>query len=184
MLSAIGRADPTNGIGLGFMRMDKAREAWGRAARMLTDLSPHERGADEVAFEDRLPYVVDLLAGVRRQIHEHISGSQPHSASMDSWWAAQKTPDRVAITEMRHAQLKRLERGAERRVLTHTNSSAGTFDGRPVNSGDTLTWSEWYVTSGRFEGQRVMEMLSAELESLGSLIRDTEMRLAQDARSS
>lgn len=40
-----------------------ARLAWDRAERMLADLSSHAHSPDEHAFEDRLPYVLDLLGG-------------------------------------------------------------------------------------------------------------------------
>jgi len=161
------------------MKMTAPRGAWQRAERMLTDLARHANDADDRAFEDRLPYVLDLLAGVRRQIDQCITQRKDGSAEVDLWWAAEKTADRKAINDMRNAQLKRLERGSERRQQTHTNVSAGTFNGHPINSGDTISWYGWRFTSGRFVGKEVLSILLAELQDLEDLIETAESRLTK-----
>ncbi len=156
-----------------YMQLRRARDAWGRAERVTVRLGELAEGSNHQAFEDLLPYVLDLLAGVRRQVHEY----QPRTAAFDAWWPSQKTADREAITEMRHAQLKRLERRAQRQLYAHTFSSQGTFKGKVVNSGDTAVWWTWHFIGGRFDGQEVMAVLHRQLGDLETLIADAEKLL-------
>jgi hypothetical protein len=156
------------------MRLDRAWVGWERAARMLAALQAHAEGTDEQAFQDRLPYVLDLLAGVRRQIGEYM----PKTATFESWWATQKTQDRDAITEMRHAQLKRLESDMKRHLHAQSWASEGTFNGKPVNPGDTVVWWRWYFIGGHFDGKDVLTVLSTQLADLASLIKEAESRLS------
>jgi hypothetical protein len=141
---------------------------------MLTALRPHARRADEQAFKDRLPYVLDLLAGVGRQIDEAMPGAGP----VATWWETQRTQDREAIRQMRNAELKRLESGTKREVDVQTNAPAGTFHGKTVNAGDTLVEWGWYFASGHFVGQEVLTVLSAQLTDRQFLINDAESRLS------
>jgi hypothetical protein len=118
------------------MVLDSAWRSLERARRMFADLCIRAGEIDQQAFEDRLPYVLDLMAGVRR-----------------------------------------LESTAQRQTYSHSMSSAGTFNGKPVNAGDSIVWWQWYFVGGHFDGQDVLAVLSAQLDDLASLIRDAEARL-------
>jgi hypothetical protein len=155
------------------MVLDSAWRSLERARRMFAALCVRAGEIDQQAFEDRLPYVLDLMAGVRRQIDEQI----PKGGAAAAWWRGQMTVARDAITQMRHAQLKRLESTAQRQTYSHSMSSAGTFNGKPVNAGDSIVWWQWYFVGGHFDGQDVLAVLSAQLDDLASLIRDAEARL-------
>jgi len=151
---------------------------------MLADLSAHSESRDEHAFADRLPYVLDLLAGVRRQIDKH----RPRPAEFTVWWDQQRTPRREAITSMRNAELKSYERRSQRTALTQTYSSAGSFEARTldgelvshrvVNAGDTVTvLTGWKFLGGHFDGQDVLSVLTGELTDLSTLIHVAESQL-------
>jgi len=84
------------------MRLDEVWNVWARASRMVADLAAHSESSDEHAFPDRIPYVLDLLAGIRRQIDK----CRPRSPEFTSWWGQQRTPRREAITSMRNAELR------------------------------------------------------------------------------
>lgn len=118
-----------------------------------------------------------FLAGVRRQIDDAIAQLRGVPKDLDVWWAGERTTDRMAINDMRNAELKRLQRGSERRLQAHTNASAGTFNGKRINAGDTVTWWDWRFTSGRFAGREVLSVLTAELSSLADLVGTAEMRI-------
>jgi hypothetical protein len=156
------------------VKLETARKAIERAERMFYDLCSYVESEDEYAFEDRLPYVLDLLAGVRRQINVYI----PRIGPVAEWWKTERTASREAITEMRHAQLKRLESDAQQQVYSRTAAPAGTFKGKPTNSGDTLVWLDWKFTSGYFEGQEVLSVLFFHLTDLETLIEEAEGRLS------
>jgi hypothetical protein len=152
---------------------------------MLTDLAEHNGSGDEHAFPDRLPYVLDLLAGVRRQINTH----KPRPPGFASWWDQQRTPHREAFNSMRHAELKRYERRSKRTAMAHTWSSAGSLttrsaegrliSDRSVSSGETVTVStSWKFVGDHFDGQDVLTVLQAELTDLATLIRAAESRLS------
>lgn len=171
------------------MRLDKAWDVWDRASRMLQDLAAHSESTNKNAFPDRLPYVLDLLAGVRRQISEH----KPIPPGFTSWWNQQRTPHREAITSMRNAELKSYERQSRRTSVSHTNSSAGTLETRtsdgilirrtPINAGDTVViFTGWRFAGGYFDGQEVLRVLSAELADLNTLNHDAESRLDTSRR--
>lgn len=55
------------------MHLPLARQTLACAQRMLEDLSQAD---DEAGFRDRLPYVLDLLAGVTRCIESESKGSR------------------------------------------------------------------------------------------------------------
>jgi hypothetical protein len=98
-----------------------------RAARTTAALGLHAEGFDAQAFEDRLPYVLELLAGVRRQIHEYKRRTST-TAAFDAWWASEWSDPRwLEMTNLRHVHLKQLESGAQTKVHTQSNLPAGTF---------------------------------------------------------
>jgi hypothetical protein len=154
------------------MTLEKPREAWARADRMLRALAEHL--FNEQAFTDRLPYVLDLLSGVGRQITESL----PKGSPLRRWWDAQWTPAGHEITEMRHAQLKRMEPpGAERHVHTQTATAATIWHGKPLSVGDTAMWATWRFVGGRFDDQDVVVVLRNHLDDLAVLIGEAEARL-------
>ena len=72
--------------------LEPAHAVLARAGRMLDDLRTAERQPNNpYAFADRLPYVLDLLAGVTRLIDECSKGSR--TPEFSQWW---KTTDRSA----------------------------------------------------------------------------------------
>jgi hypothetical protein len=58
-----------------------------------------------------------------------------------------------------------------------TVRGGASFNGKPVNAGDSIVWWQWYFVGGHFDGQDVLAVLSAQLDDLASLIRDAEARL-------
>ncbi|MCW2932771.1 MAG: hypothetical protein JWM19_3733 [Actinomycetia bacterium] len=95
------------------MELPLARQALSRAQRMLDDLNRHV--GDEVAFRDRLPGVLDLLAGVTRRTGSESKG---HRASQfGSWRKATDRTARDAIQELRNAELKRAGSRAKQEAL-------------------------------------------------------------------
>jgi hypothetical protein len=156
-----------------FVRLEAARKAFERADRMFDDLCTYVESEDQFAFEDRLPYVLELLAGVRRQ----IDGYMPRTGPVADWWEGEKTATREAISQLRHAQLKRLESNAQQQAYSQTRSPVGSFKGKTVNAGDTIAWRDWVFTSGHFKGQEVLSVLVMQLIDLKALIEEAESRL-------
>ena len=157
------------------MRLEKAWRVWQRAERMLRDLDTHETSLEEHAFPDRLPYVLDLLAGVRRQINEQRHVPQEFRA----WWAEQHTAERDAITEMRHSTLKADRRVVDRKTFSQSFCSNGYFNGRPVNSGDSVVvFLGWRFVSGHFDNKDVLLVLRDQLDDLHALLGEAETRLS------
>ena len=95
------------------MELPLARQTLSRAQRMLDDLNRHVD--DEVAFRDRLPYVLDLLAGVTRCIDSESKGHR--TSQFGSWWKATDRTARDAIQELRNAELKRAESRAKQEAI-------------------------------------------------------------------
>jgi hypothetical protein len=62
--------------------VDENTRALAWAQRMLHDLAGH--GADSVDFRDRIPYVLDLLAGVTRTLDAESRGDR--TARFSAWW--------------------------------------------------------------------------------------------------
>lgn len=138
---------------------------------MLADLETYSQS--EEAFTDRLPYVLDLLVGVRRQLDSVV----PRSGKLRAWWIDQLTSERRALSELRHAQLKRLETNEAPSREIRTNVPAGEWRGHPVNAGDTVTWIEWYFASGHHKDRPVREVLAESLLDLRQLVDDFRRRM-------
>ncbi|WP_344257286.1 hypothetical protein [Terrabacter carboxydivorans] len=151
--------------------LDNALKSLNRASRMLDDLAAHSHSGE--AFADRLPYVLDLLAGVRRQLDAAVK----ECGHLSGWWKDQWTPERKALSELRNAQLKRLETSEAPRSQTRTNVPAGEWRGHRVSEGDTVSWIEWYFVDGRYEGQPVLSVLAGALDDLRGLIDEVRIRL-------
>jgi len=157
------------------MRLEKAWRAWERASRMLNDLGTHSQSLDEHAFSDRLPYVLDLLAGVRRQINEQ----GPVPQEFKAWWARQHNVERDAITEMRHSTLKADKRVVGPKAFSQSFCSNGYFNGRPVNSGDSVVvFLGWRFVGGHCNDQDVLPVLRNQLDDLRALLEEAETRLS------
>jgi hypothetical protein len=112
------------------MELSRSREALDRARRMLDDLA-HHRGST-VAFRDRIPYVLDLLAGVTRTIAKESSGHRTQQFAY--WWATADRSAQQAIEEMRHAELKGLESRTAARINTEINVRAADHPERVLKT--------------------------------------------------
>jgi hypothetical protein len=137
------------------MELIRSREALARAERMLDDLSRHSH--DSVAFRDRLPYVLDLMAGVTRTIHSESSGSR--TPAFGSWWASVDRSRQTDIQEMRNAELKELISRTAARYETEINVLAANYPDLRVNDGDTVTRVRWLFEGGAHQGQPVVKTL-------------------------
>jgi hypothetical protein len=137
----------------------------------MTDDLVRRQGTEE-AFTDRLPYVLELTTGVRRQLDAVI----PRQGDLRVWWAGQWTTEREALTQLRHAQLKRLESNQAPRWHTQMNTPAGHWRGHPVSAGDTVSWIEWHFADGYFEGRQVLDVLYKVLRDLRDLLGEARRR--------
>jgi hypothetical protein len=171
------------------MELPLARQTMARAQRMLDDLSRH--ADDEVGFRDRLPYVLDLLAGVTRCINDESKGYR--SSQFGSWW---KTADRTmqeAIQELRNAELKRAESRAKQEVRVEMRGPGGT----PLPAGvlaegvrmeaKSLTESqfsivvstEWRFADGDLDGRPVLPALAGYWNEVGEVLAQAEGLLGE-----
>ncbi|MBA8794065.1 hypothetical protein FHX74_001670 [Friedmanniella endophytica] len=156
---------------------------------MVADLSAHASSGAPFEFPDRLPYVLDLLAGVRRQINEGLKSASP---TVLAWWRSQLTPRRRAITEMRNAALKRLDQQVEEAGFFQVFSSDGTIkttttslmgestSQRTVPSGDVVRISTgWQFVGGIFNGEDVLRVVREELDDLAKLLVEAKRRAGE-----
>jgi hypothetical protein len=90
---------------------------------MLTDLARHSH--DTTDLRDRLPYVLDLLAGVSRTVDTESRGHR--RPAFAAWWGGVDRSAQQTIHEMRNAELKEF---VSRTALL-------------VNDGDTVTTISW-----------------------------------------
>lgn len=171
------------------MELPLARQTLARARRMLDDLGRH--ADDEVCFRDRLPYVLDLLAGVTRCINDESKGHR--SGQFSSWW---KTADRTmqaAIRELRNAELKRAESRAKQEVRVEMLGPRG----KPVPAGalaqgarmeaKSLTESqfsivvstEWRFAGGDLHSQPVLPALVKYWNEVGGVLTQAEALLGE-----
>ena len=66
-----------------FHRVDRSKKALERASRMLDDLKG--RSVSVVAFRERIPYVLDPLAGVTRVVSKATKGHRTQALAY--WWS-------------------------------------------------------------------------------------------------
>jgi len=145
---------------------------------MMDDLTNHVE--DEIAFRDRLPYVLDLLAGVTRRINEESKGRR--TKQFDSWWQTTDRQMQASIQELRHAELKRAESRARPKIRVDF-----TPDPRPVTmdtdariasrfSIDVST--EWHFTGGgNLDGTLALPVLAQYWKDLVGVLSKAETLL-------
>lgn len=148
--------------------LPRAAAALERADRMLPDLIRHS--LDPVAFRDRLPYVLDLLAAVSRLIDEESKGQRTNAFS--EWWRREPIPRRADLFALRHAELKALKEHAAAHWDTVINAAAKDYPGGGVADGDTVSRVVWVWADGPFVDEQVAPVLQSYFVALkGSLER-------------
>jgi hypothetical protein len=155
------------------MELPKSKEALARAQRMLDDLVGYV--LDSVAFRDRIPCVLDLLAGVTRTINSESSGDR--TPEFGKWWAGVDRSAQQAIQEMRTAELKELVSLTAALYETEINVRAVDYPDRLVNDGDTVTTVSWVFNGGAFHGKPVVETLRDYLDQVRKLVEEAEQKL-------
>jgi hypothetical protein len=140
---------------------------------MLDDLERHSH--NPVAFRDRIPYVLDLLAGVTRTIHAESSGHR--TPEFADWWGAVDRSAQQSIHEMRNAELKELRSLTKAQIHTVTGVSAADYPDLRVNDGDTVTRVTWVFNGGALHGQPVLKTLRDYLQQVSKLVGEAERKL-------
>ena len=140
---------------------------------MLGDLIRHAH--DTVALRDRIPYVLDLLAGVTRSIDVESKGQR--TPEFAAWWADVDRSKQQEIHEMRNAELKRLESRTAAHVELGINVRAADYPDLRVSDGDTVTRINWAFKGGAFNGQPVLETLRNYLQEVTELLKEAEQKL-------
>ena len=157
------------------MDLPFARQTLGRAERMLDDLSRH--ADDEVAFRDRLPYVLDLLAGVTRCVNDESKGHR--TGQFAAWWQKADRTAQAAIQELRNAELKR----AESRAMAQVKVELTPPGPRPVsmtvqelvaNQFSIVVSTQWRFTSGDFDGKPVLPVLAEYWNEVSGILTEAE----------
>ena len=145
---------------------------------MLAELSRH--AGDEVDFRDRLPYVLDLLAGVTRCIDSESKGHR--TTHFATWWSTTDRTMRNVIQELRNAELKRAESRAKQEVRVEMQrygeplAADTAVKGVPMDA-KALTGSqfsivvstEWRFTGGDLDGRPVLPALAQIIHAGGWL---------------
>lgn len=140
---------------------------------MLDDLARHSH--DPVAFRDRVPYVLDLLAGVTRTTHAESSGHR--TPEFAAWWGTADRSAQQSIHEMRNAELKELRSLTTAQIHTVTSVSAADYPDMRVNDGDTVTTVTWVFNGGALHGQPVLKILRDYLQRVSKLVGEAEGKL-------
>ncbi|MFI6073895.1 hypothetical protein ACIA5C_20205 [Actinoplanes sp. NPDC051343] len=135
------------------VELTRTRTGLARTQRMLQDLARH--GADSVGFRDRIPYVLDLMAGVTRTIDAESHGHR--TAAFSAWWTNLDRAEQRAITDIRNAELKELDTRTSMRQRTTTNADPVDFSDLTVNPGDTVTRIFWTFDGGPLHDAPVLE---------------------------
>ena len=128
-----------------------------------------------VGFRDRLPYVLDLLAGITRTIDDESRGHRTQAFA--TWWPGIDRTSQDTIQELRNAELKRLERRTVAEIQTAVNVIAADYPDLRLADGDTLTTKTWSFVGGAFDGQPVLETLRKYREEAEALIDEAEAKL-------
>jgi hypothetical protein len=161
------------------MDLPLARQTLARAQRMLDDLSRRED--DEVAFQDRLPYVLDLLAGVTRCINDESRGHK--TAKFCDWWNTVDRTMQKAIHELRNAELKRAESRAEAEVKLefdppHLKSiRTGVrmdVEELTANQFSIIVSTQWRFIGGDLDGKSVLPALAQYWNEVSRVLATAE----------
>ncbi len=140
---------------------------------MLTDLIQH--AMHPVGFRDRLPYVLELLAGVSRALDEESRGRR--TPPFSEWWASEPIPYRQELYSLRHAELKALKGHAAARWDTVVFARASDFPDMLVNDGDTVSRVVWYWADGPCVNEQVLPVLQRYYLSLTQAVDTAEALL-------
>jgi hypothetical protein len=146
---------------------------------MMVDLERYVD--DDVGFEDRLPYVLDLLAGITRSIDEETRGHR--STQFASWWTTTDRSMQQAITELRHAELKRVESRTKKRTRIEISGPLKTvvmtIEGLTANQLSIVARTEWEFVGGDLDGKPVLGELKAYLVVAEAMAAKAEALLDQ-----
>jgi hypothetical protein len=141
---------------------------------MLDDLNRYT--LDSVGFRDRIPYVLDLLAGVTRTIHSESSGYR--TPEFAAWWASVDRSAQRVIQAMRNVELKELVSHTAAHYETEINVFAADYPDLRVNDGDTVTRVTWTFQGGAHHGKPVLETLGGYRDYVAGLVEEAERKLA------
>ena len=141
---------------------------------MLDDLARHSH--DTTDFRDRLPYVLDLLAGVTRTIDTESRGHRKQAFA--AWWGGVDRSAQQTIQEMRNAELKELVSRTAAQIEVGVNVRAADYPELPVNDSDTVTTVSWAFNGGALHGQPVLKNLRNYLQHVTALLEEAERKLA------
>ncbi|WP_433498130.1 hypothetical protein ACQP1K_24995 [Sphaerimonospora sp. CA-214678] len=162
------------------MKLLRAHESLARGERMLNDLKIYIQ--DEVAFRDRLPYVLDLLAGVTRSIADESKGQRSNKFS--AWWNGIDRSIQKEITELRHAELKRIESRTEARVnvdlvtpIPQPEPTRMTVEALAANVIHIQVSLEWRFKGGAFDEKPVIDTLEAYWRTARDILAKAEKLL-------
>lgn len=164
-----------------------ARQTLGRAQRMLDDLSRH--ADDEVAFRDRLPYVLDLLAGITRCINDESKGHR--TSQFAAWWQTADRTTQAAIQELRNAELKRAESRTKPQVkvevtprgprppvsMTVEDPVSMTVQDLVSNQFSLDVSTDWRFTDGDLDGKPVVPALAEYWNQVSGVLAEAETLL-------
>jgi hypothetical protein len=141
---------------------------------MLDDLERHNN--DTTDFRDRLPFVLDLLAGITRMIDTESRGHR--TPAFAAWWSRVDRPAQHTIQEMRNAELKELEPRTSAHIEVHIGVSAADYPDLWANDGGSVTRISWVFNGGALDGQRVLVTLRDYLRKVTALLDEAERQLA------
>lgn len=155
-----------------------ARQTLGRAQRMLDDLSCH--ADDEVAFRDRLPYVLDLLAGITRCINDESKGHR--TSQFAAWWQTADRTTQAAIQELRNAELKRAESRTKPQVKVELTPPGPrpvsmTVQDLVANQFSIVVSTDWQFTDGDLDGEPVLPALAEYWNQVSGVLAEAETLL-------
>lgn len=166
--------------------LPRSREALSRLEEGLERLSAAQSEPNDFRFI--LPLVLDHAVAVTRTIDKESKGRRTHG--FGAWWKEVDQEERLAIQELRNAELKEQERRSGRHIgisLTDTvifdDSVSGVVlgpDGElhavtgtpqqhtyvPPRTEGVETTTEWVFRGGAFDGQAVIPTLQRRLGRL------------------
>ena len=158
------------------MRLTTSAHGLARAERMFADMVGGHQSNEE-ALLDRLPYVLDLLAGVTRTIDRESKGQRTDAFA--AWWSSVDRSLGKSLTDIRNSELKALESRSRLSQTTALSVKATDYPRMRVADGDTVTIITWQFVNGPLNGESVIPVLKGYLDTLGEVLRDAEEKLAQ-----
>ncbi len=145
---------------------------------MLDDLSRH--ADDEVAFRDRLPYVLDLLAGITRCINDESKGHR--TSQFAAWWQTADRTTQAAVQELRNAELKRAESRTKPQVKVELTPPrprpvSTTVQDLVANQFSIVVSTDWQFTNGDLDGESVLPALAEYWNQVSGVLAEAETLL-------